>query len=84
MFTRVSAELNEEDNINSIVASGPPIVKSSAITFPSPGNSFWNLFSENAIGEFLRFIGSPLVPIYCLVLNTLFTLLYILAYYLPK
>ena len=83
LSTRVSTKLNEEDSINSIITSGPPIVRSSTTNFPFPGNSFWNFFSENVAKEPLRSIGSPLVPIYYLILSTPSTLFYTLAYYLP-
>ena len=83
LFTRVSAELNEENSVNFIITSRPPIVGSSATNFPSPGNSFWNFFSENAIEEPLRSIGFPLVPIYYPIPSTPSTLPYTLAYYLP-
>jgi hypothetical protein len=66
LSTQVRAELNKEDSVNSVTVSGPPIITSSIIDFPSPRNSFWNLFSKNVIEEPLRSIGSPLVPIYCL------------------
>ncbi len=66
MSTRVRAELNKEDGVNSVTVSGPPVIASSAMDFPSPRNSFWNLFSKNVIEEPSRSVGSPLVPIYCL------------------
>ncbi len=66
LSTQVRAELNEEDGVNSVTASRPPIITSSTIDFPSPRNSFQNLFSENVIEESLCSVGSPLVSIYYL------------------
>jgi hypothetical protein len=71
LSTRVGAELDEEDGVNSVAVSGPPVIASSAVDFPSPRNSFWNLFSENVTEEPSRSVGSPLVPMYCLFRYTL-------------
>ncbi len=71
MSTRVGAELDEEDGVNSVAVSGPPVIASSAVDFPSPGNSFWNLFSKNVAEEPSRSVGSPLVPMCCPFRHTL-------------
>ncbi len=65
MSTRVRAELDEEDSVNSVAVSGPLMIVSSTMDFPSPGNSFWNLFSKNVVEEPSRSVGSPLVSICC-------------------
>ncbi len=56
------AKLDIEDRVNPDTPLDPSVVKSSAVDFPSPGNPFWDFFSETVVGESSHSVGFLLVP----------------------
>ncbi len=64
LSSRVMAELDVEDGVTPDAPLDSSVVEPSAVDFPSPGNPFWDFFSETVVGESSHSVGFLLVPMY--------------------